>query len=509
MSPEEKPSARSAHLCLARKKVARPKLRLLLRMSKIIQLAVYLLFVFVPVLATEYTVKTIPNPHELWGSQYWVSDPDNHIDDSWESRINGLLTNIEQKTTAEIAVVIVNSIGSEVPKDFSTNLFNAWGIGKEGKDNGLLLLLVMNQRRWEFETGYGLEGDLPDVFLKQAGDNFLVPRLREKKTGQGIYEVLEEVGKKIEGAEVSSSPGYRVEARRHSAKEKLPWGQILGILLGTAVSFIMVAVSKGGRKFMAQKPGFRDYLRFWGKAVSIPLFLLFFTVTGNLIKSLFFLFPLIIYLSVDSILVSFRKAMSTDKTSYQKYNALQKEIGWGLLFMSILLPFIGLPYWLLLQRRLKKLRSDPRVCPACNIHMEKKNEIDDNVFLDDGQKTEEKIGSIDYDVWICPSCKHVEVEPYDPKFTEYQKCPSCNYKTYYQSVNRTIASATCSSSGEGERTYICTHCKHTEKERYTIPEMDCSSSSSDGGSSSGGGGSSGGGSFGGGDSGGGGSGGSW
>ncbi len=476
-------------------------------MRKVIQLAVHLLFVFVPVFATEYTVETIPNPQVLWGSQYWVSDPDNLIDDSWEARINGLLTGLEQKSTAEIAVVAVNSIGSEVPKDFATNLFNKWGIGKKDKDNGLLLLLVMEARRWEFETGYGLEGDLPDVFLKRAGENFLVPRLREQRIGQGIYEVLEEVSKKIEGVDVSSSPEYRVEVSQKTPVEKTPWGWTLAILFGIAAYFYAVAVSPGAKKFMAKKPGFRDSFWYWGKAFVIPVFFLIFFATGNLKLTLILAYGIISYLAIDSILASYKKATGEDKTSYQKYLGVRKEIGWGLLGLIWLVPFIAIPYWLLLLGRLKKLRNEPRVCPACNTLMEKKNETDDDVLLDDGQKVEEKIGSINYDVWICPTCKHVEVEPYDAWFTQYQKCPSCSYKTYYQSGNRTITSATCSSSGVGERTYECKHCNHTEKKRYTIPEIDCSSSSSS--SSGGSSGFSGGGSFGGGRSGGGGAGGSW
>lgn len=55
----------------------------------------------------------------------------------------------------------------------------------------------MDQRRWEFETGYGLEGVLPDVILKRIGEDRLVPKLRAKKMDEGFSDVIREIAKVI------------------------------------------------------------------------------------------------------------------------------------------------------------------------------------------------------------------------------------------------------------------------------------------------------------------------
>lgn len=77
--------------------------------------------------------------------------------------IDSILSRLEDSTNAQVAVVALQSIGDALPKDFANALFKKWGIGYAGKDNGLLILFVFDQRRVEFETGYGLEGLLPDA----------------------------------------------------------------------------------------------------------------------------------------------------------------------------------------------------------------------------------------------------------------------------------------------------------------------------------------------------------
>jgi uncharacterized protein len=138
--------------------------------------------------------------------------------------------------------------------------------------------------------------------------------------------------------------------------------------------------------------------------------------------------------------------------------------------------------------------------------MRKLDENIDDQYLQKGQITEEQVKSIDYDVWISDEPGDILILAYKRWFSSYSSCPKCNYKTYYKEYDRIIRSATYSSSGEGERKYVCRHCKHSKITRYTIPRKTKSSSSSSSSRSGSFGGSS---SFGGGRSGGGGAGSSW
>ena len=113
-----------------------------------------------------------------------MSDPDGVIGADAVAEINAIAAAVEDSSTAEIAVVVLTSVGDQNPKDFSTALFNHWGIGKADKDNGLLILTIMDQRRTEFETGYGMEGVLPDVLCYRVGMQVLVPYFQQGEYGE-------------------------------------------------------------------------------------------------------------------------------------------------------------------------------------------------------------------------------------------------------------------------------------------------------------------------------------
>ena len=123
---------------------------------------IYVVFCLFPILvsATEYTIQTVPKPKNAYENGF-VSNPDGILKNQTVQEINIYLDSLEKKTGAEVAIVVVGSIGSEEIKPFATDLLKLWGIGKAKKDNGLLVLFVLDQKKVTFETGYGLEGALP------------------------------------------------------------------------------------------------------------------------------------------------------------------------------------------------------------------------------------------------------------------------------------------------------------------------------------------------------------
>jgi uncharacterized protein len=161
-------------------------------------------------LQAQYTVATVPDPKQRGGG--YVSDPDNILSEDERKAINALVASIEDSTTAQIAVVLLNSIGEENPKDFATRLFAAWGIGQASKDNGLLILSVMDQRRTEFETGYGMEAVLPDAYCYRIGMQDLVPSFREGRYGEGILKALTRIGEILMDPEAAAD--IRAELNR-------------------------------------------------------------------------------------------------------------------------------------------------------------------------------------------------------------------------------------------------------------------------------------------------------
>ena len=117
----------------------------------------------------------------------WVNDFAGVISQEYKDKLNSLIGELEEKTQAEIAVVTVGSIAPYEEKEYARALFDKWSPGKKGKDNGVLVLLAIKERRWRIETGYGVEGILPDGLCGEIGRNYMVPYFKDGKYSEGLY----------------------------------------------------------------------------------------------------------------------------------------------------------------------------------------------------------------------------------------------------------------------------------------------------------------------------------
>ncbi len=170
-------------------------------MKKLSGILLFVLILFTTSSAQQtFTPETIPNPKN--GGTGYVSDADNILDPSDITELNRLIAQLEDSSTAQIAVVLVNSIGIENPKDFATRLFNYWGIGQADTDNGLLIFTVMDQHRTEFETGYGLEAVLTDAMCYRVGMQELVPEFKKGNYGAGLIKAVTRIKGILEKGEV-------------------------------------------------------------------------------------------------------------------------------------------------------------------------------------------------------------------------------------------------------------------------------------------------------------------
>jgi len=127
----------------------------------------------------------------------WVNDFANVIDKENIAKLNSLIAELEEKTTAEIAVVTISSIAPYDEVEYARKLFDSWKPGKKGKDNGVLVLLAVKERRWRIETGYGVEGILPDGLCGEIGRNYMVPLFKGGDYGKGLYFGVTEISRII------------------------------------------------------------------------------------------------------------------------------------------------------------------------------------------------------------------------------------------------------------------------------------------------------------------------
>ena len=114
-------------------------------------------------------------------------------------------------------------------------------------------------------------------------------------------------------------------------------------------------------------------------------------------------------------------------------------------------------------------RRRPRPCPQGHGMMTRLAEAEDDVALSPGQRTEERIGSVDYDVWACPACSERLVIPYR-RWSAHEACPACGHRTVTKR-RRTLQAATTAHAGLEEITLDCAHCGWHDVTRRTLPRL--------------------------------------
>jgi uncharacterized protein len=318
--------------------------------------------------ASREPLTGIANPRAQNGT--WVTDAAGALRPDTIARLNQTIGAFAGATGSEMAVVVIRSLDGASIEEFAAKLFELWGIGKKGQDNGLLLLWSTGDRRVRVEVGYGLEGVLPDGKVGAILDTYMIPKFKAGAFDEGIVAGVDALLAAAKSEDVplplAASESYE------DADESVPfWLPLLG---------------------------------------SIPL-------------------------------------------------------GLG--------SFLGFRRW----RRYRR-----RHCPQCRSRMVRLPESEDDALLEAGQVAEERVGSVDYDVWTCPACSYHFTLRYPKWVSQYEKCPQCANRTK-SSKEHVITAATTSSSGSARVVEQCAFCSFTREYTKVLPQITQSSSSSSSGSS--------------------------
>lgn len=170
---------------------------------------IFLIVIICLLLATASFAVIPPIPQK---PPQYVVDLADIIQNDVETRLNGYLQELEQKTTAQVVVLTLLSLEGESLEDFSiSTAHDKWKLGQKGKDNGVLIVIVLKDKKYRFEVGYGLEGILPDSFVGSIGRNYFVPYFQKGDYTGGIYSGTLAVINRIassEGVEISGMPKY-------------------------------------------------------------------------------------------------------------------------------------------------------------------------------------------------------------------------------------------------------------------------------------------------------------
>ena len=155
-------------------------------------------------------------PPRPTGTNIYVQDYANVITPEDELRIKRIGRDLEQQTTAQLAVLTIKSLEGQALEDYSLQVFRQWGIGQRDKNNGVLLLIVTEDHKSRIEVGYGLEGVLPDGLTGTLQDRYMLPYFRKGDYSKGIFQgygatalvVAKDAGVKLQGikGEVNTRP---------------------------------------------------------------------------------------------------------------------------------------------------------------------------------------------------------------------------------------------------------------------------------------------------------------
>jgi uncharacterized protein len=134
--------------------------------------------------------------HVAWGAEDFpkpiglVNDFAGLIPNSEKRKMEILTREVLQKTGTSVVVVTMPTIGEADAATYVNELYQTWGIGKKGEDKGVLILLALKERRVRIETGYGVEGILPDGLVGEILDKYTVPFLKKGQYGKGLFNAL-------------------------------------------------------------------------------------------------------------------------------------------------------------------------------------------------------------------------------------------------------------------------------------------------------------------------------
>jgi uncharacterized protein len=117
-----------------------------------------------------------------------VVDAADILDQPTRSAIANLLTTLEQKTTDQFVVATVTSLQGQSIEVYANRLANRWALGRQERNNGVLLLVAPAERKVRIEVGYGLQTTLTNQIAQEIIDQTIVPRFRAGDMAGGVAD---------------------------------------------------------------------------------------------------------------------------------------------------------------------------------------------------------------------------------------------------------------------------------------------------------------------------------
>lgn len=180
------------------------------------------------------TPQQIPNPRHQ-NINTWVTDIAGVLSEETKTTINQKISTLEAKNGTEIAVVTIAKVSGNITvKQFTTNLFNYWGIGKKNQNNGVLFLTSTGDRRVEIEIGKGLKNILTPAVIQNILTSQIVPQFKEDNFDRGILNGVNALVATLESSNFDNP--NNLSSNFIDKKYKFP-------IFSLAITFVFIVIS--------------------------------------------------------------------------------------------------------------------------------------------------------------------------------------------------------------------------------------------------------------------------
>lgn len=190
-----------------------------------------------------------------------VTDQADLLTSSEERRLTAKLTAYEDTTSTQIVVVTIPSLEGVPAAEYALALGRSWGVGQAGQDNGVVILVARDDREVRIETGYGLEGAIPDAVAARIYRNVMVPYFREGRFYEGISGAADLLIAAAAGEFTAEEA-----APRHSGRPPIDPSALMGLFI--LAWFIISSIRRrkggndGGKRY--RRHGYGPHFIVWG-----------------------------------------------------------------------------------------------------------------------------------------------------------------------------------------------------------------------------------------------------
>lgn len=470
----------------------------------------------------------------------WVVDHTGQVSASAVQTVNQLASELDASGAGQLGVLVTQSTSGVRPRDFATGVFNSWGVGHAGTNDGVLLMVAVSDRKAEIILGDGSKiptsatdavmreqvvanmkrGDLSSAVTSAARDlarlarrfgGAAAPPSHADNTGLGPNAYTTPQAPAAPEADPVLAP-YAEGSKAFPERSPRSWVvDLTSALTASERAQLDVAASDlyasdKGRVFFLVMRSTRPYptieqlqqrfLRQVEPLSRLPLAVIVLDLSGP--RSAIVLPPGKVNSAwdmeqhraaetalwagsagapVQALITAQRFAQQVIEVGIPP-RPMRDVLNEGFERNRSTINFGGgglLIGGLLLLRRWNRRRV--RTCETCHQPRQLLDEAADDPHLSSAQKTEERIGSVDYDVWFCQRCSDALVLRYGAWFTGYSTCPECRSKAK-TSRTTTLSRATEYSTGSERVDERCEHCSFRNSFTRTTPRIQRSSSSS-------------------------------